>query len=224
MYDYEYYYEQEPSEIDLLVADTVNKIKKTILLKAKDDVEAETQKAAKVQEQFDIYKANSERAHKSKAEFIQKLQDELKNLTVEYNKKRTEIPTVDFDIGEKVFYITYDYEDKVLKCPTCNGTGKITCTLDEYGEVQADCPHCHGMTWGNGPRQIYKYHFYYPRQEEITKIHLTISNEGMQTRYMFRNGHDDKNVYKDRATCQAECDRLNQQALAEAQTYIYQGE
>ena len=48
MYDYDYYYEQEPSEIDILIEEAVDKVRDTILLKAKDEVESQTQKAKKI--------------------------------------------------------------------------------------------------------------------------------------------------------------------------------
>lgn len=72
MYDYDYYYEQEPSEIDILIEETVDKVRDTILLKAKDEVEAQTQKAKK-------YKSYTIKTKEFGEKFIIEKQPLLKN-------------------------------------------------------------------------------------------------------------------------------------------------
>lgn len=223
MYDYDYYYEQEPSEIDLLIEDTVDKIRRTIIEQAKEDVESETQKSKKIQEKYDTDKKhwldmNSELRSKNN-----KLQNELEELKTKYEKKRTEIPSLDFEIGETVYYINYDYNRKLV-CPTCHGTGYVNFNTDEYGNITTSCPHCHGNSYGDIRKEV-EYRRYYPSSTTIRKVCMEFEKDSTEISYWLSGsvGRVDK-VFKDRESCQAECDKLNIEALEEAKKHIYQKE
>lgn len=223
MYDYDYYYEKEPSEIDILIEDTVEKIRQTIIEQAKEDVESETQKSKKIQERYDTDKKhwldmNSELRSKNN-----ELQNELKELKTKYEKKRTEIPSLDFEIGETVYYIGSRYDQKLV-CLTCHGSGKVNLNTDEYGDITTSCPHCYGNLYGDIRREV-EYRKYYPSTKRIETVYMEFSKDSTKISYWLSEsvGKVDR-VFKDRESCQAECDKLNIKELEEAQKHIYQKE
>ena len=237
MYDYDYYYEQEPSEIDILVEETIDKIRDTILLKAKDEVESQTQKAKKVQEQYDEDKRTWREIHNREQSCIKKLTEELNALKDEYNKKRSEVPSLDFEIDEKVLEAKMQFEDDKLNCPTCEGKGRITITLDEYGGVEVTCPHCKNNTYKgekNLVREI-KYHRYRPSTTTVVRAEVSFEKSNKITTTYYTKEHSGScelahteiksKIFKanDIEACRKYCEELNQKALEEAQKHIYKG-
>lgn len=235
MYDYDYYYEQEPSEIDILIEETVDKVRDTILLKAKDEVESQTQKAKKIQEQYDKDKRIWGEVHNREAALIKELTDKLNSLKEEYNKKRSEVPSLDFEIGEKVLEANLQYQDEELVCPTCNGEGRISVKLDEYGAVDVVCPHCKNNTYEgekNLVRKI-KYHQYKPRAttvvratvsfEEDNRIYATYYTKEHSGSCELSHSETKSKIFKakDIETCRKYCEELNKKALEDAQKHIY---
>lgn len=237
MYDYDYYYEQEPSEIDILVEETIDKIRDTILLKAKDEVDSQVQKAKKIQELYDKDKRIWGEIHNREQTCIKKLTDELNTLKEEYNKKRSEVPSLDFEVGEKVLEAEMQYQDGKLVCPTCNGKGKINVTLDEYGDIETTCPHCKNNTYEgekNLVREI-KYHQYRPRTttvvravasfEEGNKIYKTYYTKEHSGSCELSHSETKNKIFKvkDIEACRKYCEELNKKELEEAQKHIYKG-
>lgn len=235
MYDYDYYYEQEPSEIDALVEETVDKITDTILSKAKDEVDSQLQKAKKIQEQYDKDKRILNEIINRQNTHIKTLTDELSNLQKEYDKKRSEIPSLDFEIGEKVLEAEMQYEDGRLVCSTCNGEGKVKIQSTEYGEIETTCPHCKGNTYA-GEKNIVKeikYRRYRPRTVTIVRANVCFENNGKLTTTYYTKEHSgsceightniEKKIFKAHETeaCRKYCDELNKKALEEAQKHIY---
>lgn len=233
MYDYDYYYEQEPSEIDILIEETVDKIKDTILLKAKDEVDSQVQKAKKIQEQYDKDKNTWNEVHQKEQSRIKELTEELKALKEEYNKKRSKVPSLDFEIGEKVLEADLQYNYGKLVCPTCNGKGKFNVTLDEYGDTEIVCPHCKNNTYAgekNLVREI-NYRHYRPRTTTVVSANVHFEGNGkISTTYYTKEHsgsceimHSKSDIFKhnDTEACKRRCEELNKKALEEAQKHIY---
>lgn len=238
MYDYDYYYKQEPSEIDILIDETVDKIRDTILLKAKEDVESETQKSKKIQEKYDMDKKVWDEIRQRQNKQILELTNKLKNLEEEYNKKRSETPSLDFEVGEKVLEAELQYRSGALVCPTCKGKGKVNVQSEEYGDIEATCPHCKNNTYegeNNLVRKI-EYHQYRPRTTTVVRatVHFEENNK-MHTTYYTKEhsgscelSHSEikHKIFKakDIEACRKYCEELNKEILEEAKKHIYQKE
>lgn len=237
MYNYDYYYEQAPSEIDALIEETIDKIRDTILLKAKDEVESQTQKAKKISAQYDEAKRIWRETHDREQSHIKELTEELNALKEEYNKKRSEIPSLDFEIGEKVLVADIQFEVGKLVCPTCHGRGRINVTLDEYGDIETICPHCKNNTYegkNNLVREI-KYHQYRPTTttvvravasfEEGNKIYKTYYTKEHNGSCEVSHSEIKSKIFKveDIEACRKYCKELNEKELEKARKHIYKG-
>ena len=79
------------------------------------------------------------------AEQIKVLEIDLKRTKEELERKDNEIPKVPFMPGDKVWWIGNDSMNEVtIKCPICEGKGKVKTQTTDYGEVEIICPHCKG--------------------------------------------------------------------------------
>lgn len=235
MYDYDYYYEQEPSEIDLMVEEAVDKVKRIILLRAKDEVEQQTLKAEKIDKEYQNFKDGARKLIDDQKAEIKDLEKRLKTLQEDYDKKRTEIPALDYEIGDTV-WIPHKTSDKTLLCPTCQGTGYVNIDTDIFGSVKISCPHCHGSEWkhkGNFVKKV-QYWKYQPMARTICGATIEINEQKQQTVYYkvkspsgYCNDYPSPNVndiYADEASCQKRCEELNKLALEDAKQYIYNKE
>ena len=235
MYDYDYYYEQEPSEIDLMVEEAVDKVKSTILLRAKDRVEQQTLKAEKIKKEYQDFKDGTKEIINDQKSKIKDLENRLIELKEDYIKKRTEIPTLDYEIGDKV-WMPYRMSDKTLICPTCQGTGYVNIDTDNFGSVKISCPHCHGSEWkhkGDFVKKI-QYWEYQPMIRTICGVTIEINEQKQQTIYYkvkspsgYCNEYPSPNIndiYADQASCQKRCEELSKLALEDAKQYIYNEE
>lgn len=224
MYDYDYYYEQEPSEIDMLIDETVSKIRKTIELKAKEDIEQETLKSEKIQKEYDEYTKSSREAYNKLCAEFGEYKKKYKQLEAEYNKKGQEIPSTKYCVGDKV-YVADSYTYESVYCPTCNGEGTIEVKLDEYGEVKITCPACKNYEtlydWVDMKNvRAARYYKYSPKELEIEGIEILINRDDkITTTYYFGKNYielSEDEVFATAEECKKYCENKSQQEKEEA--------
>ena len=224
MYDYDYYYEQKPSEIDILIDETVDKIRKVIELKAKEDIEQETLKSEKIQKEYDEYTKSSKEAYNKLCAEFGKYKKKYEQLEAEYNKKRQEIPSTKYCVGDKV-YVAQTNCVNAICCPKCEGKGYINVTLDEYGDISITCPNCKNYNsfyeWADmkNVREA-RYYEYSPEKLEIKGIEISIDRDDkITTTYYLGENHielsEDK-VFATAEECKKYCEKKARQEKEEA--------
>lgn len=89
MFDYNCYYKEEPSEIDIFIENTITKIKNEIGFQADNEVKVKSknQSVAEIQEEFNAFKKKALIMEKGYKETIKRLQGEIKTLKEKYNAR-----------------------------------------------------------------------------------------------------------------------------------------
>ena len=234
-FEFDYYYDSQQAEIDAIVGDAVDKITNIITGQAKTQIDEQLQKANQIQEQYDKDKRIWGEVHNRESACITELTNELNSLKEQYNKQRTEIPALEFEIGDKVWHAHLNYHSEKLVCPTCQGKGIIQVALDEYGKVDVTCPHCKGSTWGDGVYRYIEYNTYYPELTTIDYAEVEISKVNNEQRIIttyhtkthsgsMSHSYGMNEVFATKEECQKYCEELNKKAYEEAKKHIYQGE
>lgn len=211
--DYGYSEAQHP-EIDDLITETIDKIKETIMLEIKDEIDKQLHKAEIKQQEID--KLNE--SLRDRNNMIAELRNQVKSLQADIDKKRTEIPTFEYELGEEV-WVAKSVGILELHCDVCNGTGRITITHDDYGDLKITCPKCESRTYFRKGKYMEKvsYYKYAPQKYSIKEIHLDYLPKGMKVSYTFNDLNVDNLVFKDKEECIRYCDVLNKKCLDEAE-------
>lgn len=140
MSNFEDYFEDQ-SEVEQIIDEATDKLVGLISEKTKSEIERyknwyESLKEDAAELQKQVYEQQ---------EKIKVLEIDLKRAKEELERKDNEIPKVPFMLGDKVWFIGNDCRNEVvIKCPTCEGKGKVKTLTTEYGEVEITCPHCKG--------------------------------------------------------------------------------
>lgn len=146
-YDYPDY-----SALDELVDETTNKIKNMIIEGTKEKVDEILNKAQATQDLLNI--TNNRLIETNKENHSLKTEND--KLKEELQQKRTNLDTLPFEIGQRVYYIKRWKTEEVV-CPLCKGKGKIITHSDEYGDVEIKCPHCKNNSyWSEKDKEIVK--------------------------------------------------------------------
>ena len=134
-------YFEDQSEVEQVIDDAINKLVELISEKTKSEIERYKNWYESVS---DIRNKLQKQVYEQ-AEQIKVLEIDLKRTKEELERKDNEIPKVPFMLGDKVWFIGSDCRNEVvIKCPTCEGKGKVKTLTTEYGEVEITCPHCKG--------------------------------------------------------------------------------
>lgn len=137
--DYDYF--EDKSEADQLIDDVVEQLTGLISEKTK----AEIEKYKNWYESANKMRAELQKQVYEQQEQIKVLEIDLKRTKEELEKSNNEIPKVPFMPGDKVWWVGNDCRNEVaVKCPTCEGKGKVKTQTAEYGEVEITCPSCKG--------------------------------------------------------------------------------
>lgn len=225
-YDYPDY-----SALDELVDETTNKIKNMIINQSKEKVDEILNKAQVTEDRLNITTNRLIETNKEIC-FLKTENDKLKE---EIQQKRTNLGTLPFEIGQKVYYIKRGETDEVV-CPLCKGTGKIITHSDEYGDVEISCPHCKGNSyWSDNEKRIVKKASYNKVKVDSTIVKgFTIvidsdedENIRQEIRVMLNQGYsydsyNIENVFPEALLeeCKKECYRRNKQYEEEAERKV----
>ena len=213
--DYGYSEAQHP-EIDDLITETIDKIKETIMLEIKDEIDNQLHKAEIKQEEID--RLNESLRDRNK--LIDDLRNQVKLLQADIDKKRTEIPTFEYELDEEV-WVAKSVEIEELVCSTCNGKGRIEISTEDYGNLKINCPTCECRTYFSKGKNMQEvvYDRYAPQKYLIKGINIQYSSDGISVRYAIENRGfvDSKEVFKTKEECIRYCDVLNTECLYKAE-------
>ena len=213
--DYGYSEAQHP-EIDDLITETIDKIKETIMLEVKNEIDNQLHKAEIKQEEID--KLNKSLRDRNK--MIDDLRNQVKSLQADIDKKRTEIPTFEYELDEEV-WVAKPTVMKELVCDTCNGKGRIEISTEDYGNIKINCPTCEHRTYFSKGKNMQKaeYCSYAPQKYPIKGINMQYSSDGISVCYAIENEGfvDCKEVFKTKEECIRYCDVLDKECLYKAE-------
>lgn len=157
-------YFKDQSEAEQIIDEATDKLVGLISEKTKSEIERYK----------NWYKSTAEVRDKlqkrvyEQAEQIKVLEIDLKRAKEELERKDNELPKVPFVPGDKVWYIGNDCINEVaIKCPVCEGRGKVKIQTADYGEVEITCPYCKGNSVAR----------YYPAkayQGYVVRSHITL--------------------------------------------------
>jgi len=134
-------YFEDQSEADQIIDEAIDKLIGLISEATKSEIERYKnwyESASEVRDtlQKKVYSQMGE---------IDVLKADLKRAKEELDRRDNEIPKVPFMPGDKVWWVGNDCRNEVaIKCPTCEGRGKVKIQTADYGEVEITCPHCKG--------------------------------------------------------------------------------
>ena len=213
--DYSDYYEQEPSEVDEIVNDAVQKITDVITERAKDEIDSIMNKAKHLEEQNAIERQQRADAWKETAAWKKKCEE----LTKELEKQRTEL-NLEFEVGEKVFFTRYRHDrTKKVFCSECGGTGVIKRIVDGE-EYSRKCPKCKGSTYYYShmpePQKEVEYYEYYPEYDVIESVNANISKSGIKYTYCLKQYGTEHEVFKTRDEALARAEEKSKQSFDKA--------
>ena len=208
-------YEQEPSEVDEIVSDAVQKITGIIKERAKDEIDSVMNKAKYLEEQNTIASKQRADAWKETAAWKEKCEE----LTKELEKQRTELK-LEFEVGEKVFFTRYRHDrSKKVFCSECSGTGTIKRVVDGE-EYSRQCPKCKGRTWYSEtmpePQKEVDYYEYYPEYDVIESVNAEISKGGIKYTYRLKQYGSESEVFKTRDEALVRSEEKSKQSFEQA--------
>lgn len=157
-------YFEDQSEAEQIIDEATDKLVGLISEKTKSEIE----RYKNWYESSDKMRAELQKQVYEQQEKIRVLEIDLKRTKEELERKDNEIPKVPFVPGDKVWYIGNDcINEVVIKCPVCEGRGKVKIQTADYGEVEIICPHCKGNSFAR----------YYPAkayQGYVVRSHITL--------------------------------------------------
>lgn len=136
-------YFEDQSEADQIIEEATDKLIGLISEKTKSDIE----RYKNWYESSDQMRAELQKQVYEQREKINALEIDLKRAKEELERKDNEIPKVPFMPGDKIWWVGNDSrKDVAIKCPVCEGKGKVKTQTTDYGEVEITCPHCKGRS------------------------------------------------------------------------------
>lgn len=210
MYDFEDYY--YPSEDEILIDETVEKLKRSILERAKHDIESQTKEVEqerKLKEQYHKWYEIELTKLKDKEKENKDLKKKIENLEMKLNSKLHSIPNHKYNVGDEIYTVGGSWGYYVT-CPTCNGKGTIKATTEEYGEIEAICPDC-------GTNKKYKtkveYRNLYPVKAKVCTVNIYLSaKDGLQICYGTGSMPiDEDKIFETFEECKEYCDKTTEE-------------
>lgn len=157
-------YFEDQSEAEQIIDEATDKLVGLISEKTKSEIE----RYKNWYESSDKMRAELQKQVYEQQEKIRVLEIDLKRTKEELERKDNEIPKVPFVPGDKVWYIGNDcINEVVIKCPVCEGRGKVKIQTADYGEVEIICPHCKG-------NRVARYYPAKAYQGYVVRSHITL--------------------------------------------------
>ena len=169
---YDDYEPSEPSEIDSIVDETIAKITDYIIKNSKFDIDKITSESAAWEKKYNECKTEN---RKFFSDLMEK-DRQIKELTNELDRKRTQLGILPFEPGEEVYFIFQNNSTSCkFTCPRCNGKGRVTVKQDGI-DYNAICPSCNDSIYS---KDYYKredsYNPYEVACRPITQIDQTVT-------------------------------------------------
>lgn len=211
-------------EVDEMLTETIDKITSFIKNEVKDDIDSQLRKAEIKQKEIDELKSKIRRLE----EIIKNQNNKNNELTAELQKKRTEIPSFEFEIGDKVWVPTI-YKTEKLLCKTCEGTGTISVNSEEFGSIEATCSICRGWNWTNSdkPPKQSNYYIYESTYCVLKTIEMVVTASGIHYTYQVKTPMDSEIetevFFLTKRECDARCREITQESFNSAVSMMKKG-
>lgn len=168
---YDDYEPQEPSEVDQIVQEAIEKLEEYIIDHSKLGINEIINSASQWEQKYKDCKAENRKFFT----LLTERDDEIRSLKNELERKRTQLGILPFEPGEEVYYLYQSFSDtQKFTCPKCNGKGRVTITHEgvEYTPI---CPVCKDSTYGDHPFREASYHPWKLGVSKIESITQTVT-------------------------------------------------
>lgn len=214
MWDEYYDMYNEPSELDMIVNEALDKIQENV----KEVMKLKLEKLAKLDEDIDKkseelstlkYKLSTAQRNLSE---VEKRAEELEDkIPARYVDRFIHNAIGNFAPGDKVWVVKTKYDS--VKCDMCDGTRKVRIVNSNNDEIT--CPSCSG-------RGITSKSYYLVEEDKVKNIYLTLCFDKERRVYYWNkeNIYLESNteystsinrIFETQAEAQEECDRLNKE-------------
>ena len=140
---YDDYEPQEPSEVDTIVEDALDKLEEYLIDHSKLRINKIIESAKSWEKKYHDCKTENRQFFS----MITERDDKIKELTKELERKRTQLGILPFEPGEEVYFLMQNYSDvQKVTCPCCEGKGRIYINHDGV-DYNALCPKCKDSTY-----------------------------------------------------------------------------
>ena len=211
-------YEVEPSEVDKIIDEAKNKIVKLVEENAKTELDDEFKRSEILSKRL----AEKETLIVQKDFEIDTLNKKIKELTETIQKKKTEMPLTNFNIGDSVYLVETDGKKHSIQCPRCNGTGHVTFMVGDE-EIEGKCPICKGHShydYNLSKSEVEFYQYKPSSSYEIIGIQLDLKDSKISVTYFvgsFRCPFVESEIYKSYGEAKIACEEANKKSLEKAQ-------
>lgn len=114
--------------------------------------------------------------------------------------------------------------DAKVFCGKCHGSGRLTIKVDGF-EYYRSCPICEGRNWGLHQKQYYVYNEYRPKEKVISKVEVTLSDQGTDVRYRVNYDtvitYTPEDVFTSKEACKRYCELINSKNRLEAEEHVF---
>lgn len=214
MWDEYYDMYNEPSELDIIVKEALDKIQENV----KEAIKVKLKKLAKLDEDVDEkskelstlkYKLSIAEMELSK---VAKEAEELKDkIPARYVDRFIHNAIGNFAPGDKVWVVKTKYDS--IKCDMCDGIGKVKIVNSNNNEIT--CPSCSG-------RGTTSKLYYVVEEDKVRDIYLKLcfdrehearywNKENIYLESISEYSTDVNRIFETEAEAQKDCDRLNKE-------------
>lgn len=214
MWDEYYDMYNEPSELDIIVNEALDKIQENV----KEVMKLKLEKLAKLDEDIDekskelsTLKYKLSMAQMELSKIVKKAEELEDKIPARYVDRFIHNAIGNFAPGDKVWVVKTKYDS--VKCDMCDGTGKVR--LVNSNNTKISCPSCSG-------RGTTSKSYYIVEEDKVTDIYLKLCFDkehracywNKENIYLESNTEYSTNVnriFETEAEAQKECDHLNRE-------------
>lgn len=151
---YDDYELPEPSEVDNIVQEALNKLEEYLIDHSRLNINQIIESASSWENKYRECKTENRKFFS----MITERDDQIKELKAELERKRTQLGILPFEPGEEVYFICQSYSDtETFNCPKCSGKGRVK-IVHEGTEYTSACPICKDSTYGDHPLREASFH------------------------------------------------------------------
>lgn len=161
----------EPSDVDLIVHEAIEKLEEYIVDNTKIRLDDIINSAKKWEEKYN----KKVQEYKELDKLLSQKRQHIDELEKELEAKRTQLGILPFEVGQEVYFIREDFSGtRKFGCVKCNGKGRVTIVQDgvSYDPI---CPVCKDSIYRDPIHRESSYHPYKVAKHTIDYIKQEIS-------------------------------------------------